>query len=77
MNVSHDHNEFGPQNPFLGSDGFFFAFLTRKSIFFLTLCKIPDRIYDHTDFGAQVPFLALKTYFRFFDPPKVYLFYFM
>jgi hypothetical protein len=50
-----------------------FAFLTPKSIFFLTPCKIPDRWMYHTTIlivGSKFRFYALKAYFRLFDPQK-------
>jgi hypothetical protein len=61
--------------PFLGSE--IFAFLTPKSIFFLTTCKILNRwIYNTTIFilGPKFRFCALKAYFNLFDPKK-YIFF--
>jgi hypothetical protein len=50
MDISHDHTDFGPQEPN-------FAFLTPKSMYFLHLYKISDRLMGH------------MTYF-IFEPPS-------
>jgi hypothetical protein len=41
MNILHDHIDFGPQIPFLGSEGLFLHFGTRKVYFFLLHVKLP------------------------------------
>jgi hypothetical protein len=51
----------------------FSLFFTLKSIYFLALCKIPDRWICHTTkliLGPIFRFWALKAYFRLFDPQK-------
>jgi hypothetical protein len=57
MDMSQDHTDFGPLIPLLGSEGFFFAFLAPKSIYFLYLYKISNRLMGH------------MTYF-IFEPPS-------
>jgi hypothetical protein len=56
MDLLHDHTDFGPQIPFLGSEAYF-CLLTPKSVYFLHLYKISDRLMGH------------MTYF-IFEPPS-------
>jgi hypothetical protein len=57
MDISHDYTDVGSQIPFLGSEPIF-AFLPAKSIYFLHIYKISDRLMSH------------MTYF-IFEPPSV------
>jgi hypothetical protein len=55
-----------------------FAFLTPKSLFFLTPCKIPDRRIIHTTIlilGPKFRFLGSGGLFLPFWPLKVYIFF--
>jgi hypothetical protein len=58
VDISHDHIDFGPQIPFLGSGGPVFDFLTPKSIYFLHLYKISDRLMGHMTYFIFEPLRA-------------------
>jgi hypothetical protein len=65
MDMSHDYADFGAQLR-CGLYRLIFAFLTSKSLFFLT----SDRWMYHTTIlilGPELRFWALKTYFQLFD----------
>jgi hypothetical protein len=73
MDISHDHIDFGPQIPILGSEGLFASFWSPKVYFFLLHVKFPI-LHDHIDFGPQILFLGSGGLFVPFWPPKVYTF---
>jgi hypothetical protein len=70
MDISHDHTDFGPQIPFLGSGGLFLPFLTPKSIHFLHLYKISDRLMGHMTYFIFEPSSAQPR-----DPAEFKLFW--
>jgi hypothetical protein len=58
MDISHDHTNFETQIPFLGSGGPIFAFWTPKSVYFLYLYKISDRLMGHMTYFIFEPHSA-------------------
>jgi hypothetical protein len=65
MNWSHDHSDFGVKFRFWAP-----AFLTPKSIFFLTSCKIPDGWIYHTAILILGP--KFRFIFAFLIPKSIY-----
>jgi hypothetical protein len=71
--MSHDHIDFVPQIPCLGSKGLFSPFCPLIVYFFLLHVKLMES--HHTDFGPQIPFLGTGGLFLPFQFLKVYIFF--
>jgi hypothetical protein len=73
MDISHDHTDFEPQIPFLGSEGLFLPFWPTKLYNFFIYIKFP--IDGHITRPFQIPFLGSEGLFSksifFLTPCKI------
>jgi hypothetical protein len=70
MNISHDYTDFGPQIPFLGSEGLFSPLRPLKAYIFFIHIKFLITRYLSTKLILETKFRfwAGGPYFRVYDP---------
>jgi hypothetical protein len=72
MDISHDHIDFGPQIPFLGSGGLFSPFWPPKVYFFLLHVKFPIDGYITRPYWFLAPNPFLGSGGLFLTPKSIY-----